>query len=144
MSSWNNVSVIGNLGQNPEIRYFESGTCVAEVTIAIYQGKDKQRGEDYPPTWIAIKAWKKSAESLANLVKGQRVQVTGSLKHDEWNDRNTGDKRTKLYINADVIAVLPRAETTESQPVASQPARQPQPAYSGAANGSPNLDDIPY
>ena len=115
MSSWNNVSVIGNLGQDPEIKFFESGACICEVSIAISQGKDKRTNEDNPPTWIAIKAWNKTAEQLHALSKGQRIQATGSLKHDEWNDRESGATRTKLYINADLITIVPKVEDTATQ-----------------------------
>ena len=81
----NNISTLtGNLGRDPEIRYFESGNAKAEFSIAVSTGKDK------PADWFDVAVWGQSAERAMKLLhKGSRVVVIGSLKQERWQDRET-------------------------------------------------------
>lgn len=99
---YNSFQGIGNAGQDCEVKYLESGTVIANFTIALWQGKDK------PSTWLPVKCFKGAAEFAANHIrKGSRVQVLeGKMAHDEWNDKQTGAKRTKLYVLAFKLAIL--------------------------------------
>jgi len=107
----NNVSFTGNAGRDPEVRYFESGTSVANFTVAIYTGKDK------PPVWVPVSAWGKSCEIAADRVrKGVRVGVEGRLHMEEWTDRNSGEKRSKLCVVANRLEVFDRSESSGGAP----------------------------
>lgn len=91
---WNQLIIVGNLGQDPDVRFFETGSCVCSFNIAVWQGKDK------PTTWLPVTLWKDAAEKAADLRKGDKVRLTGKLDHDEWTDKATGQKRTKLKMTA--------------------------------------------
>ncbi|MBW4460485.1 MAG: single-stranded DNA-binding protein [Nodosilinea sp. WJT8-NPBG4] len=93
----NKVQIVGNLGKPPELKTFDSGSRVAEVNVAVSQGKNKKTDEWNPSTWITIKAWNDAADSLMQFDKGDRVAITESkLSHDEWE--RDGKKQTKLYL----------------------------------------------
>ena len=105
----NIVSLVGNLGRDPEIRYFESGNAKCDFSIAVSAGKDK------PSDWLDIQAWGKSAERAAErLRKGSRVAVVGSLKQERWTDRTTGAQRSKVVVNAQSIEIIAKAESQQS------------------------------
>jgi len=99
---WNSVTIVGNLGADPDIRFFESGACRCEIRIAVYSGKDKSTGEAKPPYWFSVKAFGDTAQQMANtLRKGDRIKVTeGQLAQDSWTDRQSGNQRTKDYVLA--------------------------------------------
>ena len=91
------VTVIGNLGSDPEIRHTTSGKAVCNVNVA-----DNDGTRDNPHTnWIAITAWEKTAEILAELRKGRRVTIIGRLRMDEWEQ--SGEKRTRLGVVAQMV-----------------------------------------
>jgi single-strand DNA-binding protein len=98
---YNEVTIVGNLGADPDLRYFESGACKAQFNIAVWQGKDEKTGQDRPSTWLRIEAWKEVAEQIANtLRKGDKGRFFGKIEHDEWMDKASGQKRTMLKIKA--------------------------------------------
>lgn len=95
----NTWSGSGNVGQNPELRFTNNGLAVASFAIAVYEGKDKQ------PSWYDITCWDKLAENVAETIeKGDRVTVVGRLTQDRWETAD-GDKRSKVKIVADDVAV---------------------------------------
>ena len=109
--SYNSVQLIGNLGADPEVKFFESGSRVAECRIAVYNGKNKQTNENNPSLWFTVKAWNAAADELMNLRKGDRLQVVrGQLSQDSWQDRETGKTRTKDYVLAWEIAKIERQQ----------------------------------
>lgn len=101
--SLNSVNIIGGLGGDPEVQYFESGTCKAKFSLAvsIYQKSEKQTH------WFDVEAWGKTAETIANYCrKGSRVGVSGSLKTETWQDRQTGKNRSKVIINCSQVELI--------------------------------------
>ncbi|MFN5118651.1 MAG: single-stranded DNA-binding protein [Cyanobacteriota bacterium] len=97
----NNCTFIGNVGKDPEARYFESGSCVAEFTLAI-----KKPAKD-EPVWINCKAWGKTAQLAADYVrKGHRIAVVAHLDQESWTDRTTGEKRSKPVFIVDRLQLL--------------------------------------
>lgn len=126
-TNYNSVQLIGNLGADPEVKFFENGSRVAECRIAVYNGKDKATGEPKPSMWFTVKAWNKCADDLIDFRKGDRLQVVeGQLSQDAWQDRETGAKRSKDYVLAWKVAKVER---------------QPREAQSAAAT---NYDDIAF
>jgi single-strand DNA-binding protein len=124
-SAYNSVQLIGNLGSDPEIKFLTSGSRVAECRIAVYTGKDKS-GENLPPDWWTIKGWNAAADDIAEMRKGDRLQVLeGNLKQDKWNDRETGKERTKPYVLAWKVAKVERQGQT-------------------AAAAATSYDDVPF
>lgn len=99
---YNQLIVVGNLGQDPELRYTSGNqTPVCEFNIAVWQGQDR------PSTWLPVTLWKGTATAAAEqLRKGSRVRFTGKIGHDEWTDRESRQKRTKFKMTAFEFEVL--------------------------------------
>ncbi len=101
--SVNVVTLVGRVGQDPEVRYFESGSVVANCTLAVNR---RTRNNDQPD-WFKLEVWGKPAEIMANYVrKGRLIGVTGSLKLDSWQDRSTGALRTSPVIRVNQLDLL--------------------------------------
>ena len=98
----NVVHLIGRVGRDPEIKYFDSGKVKCTLTIAVNRIK-----KDEPPDWFDLELWDKVAEIAANYVKkGSQIGIKGSLKIDTWNDRNSGANRSKPIIRVDKLDLL--------------------------------------
>lgn len=99
----NVVNIVGRAGIDPEIRYFESGSVVCNLTMAV----NRRTSKDDEPDWFTLEIWGKTAEIAANYVKkGSLIGVQGSLKIDTWSDRNTGKTRSKPVIRVDRLDLL--------------------------------------
>lgn len=99
----NSVNLVGRLGQDPTIKYFESGSVVGEFSLAV----DGWNGEQKVTHWIPCKAWGKTAQIIADFVrKGSQVAVSGEIRQESWQDRNSGDTRSKLVVNVSRIDLL--------------------------------------
>lgn len=99
MPSYNKVILIGNLTRDPEIRYTPSGTAIAKFGLAInrtFRTGDEQREET---TFVDIDAFGRQAEVIGEYVKkGRPLMVEGRLRTDSWEDKNTGQKRSRLGV----------------------------------------------
>ncbi len=107
MASFNKVFLIGNLTRDPELRHIPNGTAVTELGVAcnrVYSTKDGERHEEV--LFIDVTVWDRQAETCCQyLKKGRQVHVEGSLKMDTWDDKTTGEKRSKIKVNAEQRAV---------------------------------------
>ena len=98
----NSVTLVGRAGRDPEVKYFESGTVVANLTIAV-----NRRNRDDEPDWFNLEIWGKQAQVAADYVKkGSLIGITGSFKLDSWKDRNTGEERNKPVVRVDRLELL--------------------------------------
>ncbi|MDJ0517033.1 MAG: single-stranded DNA-binding protein [Okeania sp. SIO2F4] len=101
--SLNVVTLVGRAGRDPEVKYFESGNVVCNVTLAVNR---RSKNTDQPD-WFDLEMWGKTAEVAADYVrKGKLIGVKGSLKFDYWQDRNTGANRSKPVIRVDRLELL--------------------------------------
>ena len=98
--SFNKVILHGNLTRDPELRYTPGGSAVAAFGVAVnrkWKGEDGQDHEEV--TFVDVECWAKRAEVVAQYFrKGSQILVEGRLKLDQWEDKNTGDKRSKLKV----------------------------------------------
>jgi single-strand DNA-binding protein len=98
----NRVQLIGNVGQDPEIKTLENGTKLAHLNIATNESYKNDKGERIEQTeWHRITAWGKTAEIIEKfVVKGKEVAVDGKLTHRSYDDKN-GEKRfiTEVVVN---------------------------------------------
>lgn len=104
----NYVEIIGWLGNEPEQRYTPSGVAIAEFSVATKRvGSRNEDGSwSYETDWLDVVAWDQLAETVcANLRKGSRVRVTGSLRTDSWEDRD-GNRRKRVNVRAEDIIFL--------------------------------------
>ena len=101
--SLNVVHLVGRVGQDPDVKYFESGTVKCKLTLAVSR---RSRNNDQPD-WFNLELWGKTAEVATNYVrKGKLIGVQGSLKFDSWVDRNTGAHRSTPVIRVDRLELL--------------------------------------
>ena len=98
----NSVTLVGRAGRDPEVRYFESGSVVANLTLAV-----NRRSRDDEPDWFNLEIWGKQAQVAADYVKkGSLLGIIGSFKLDRWTDRTTGEERTKPVVRVDRLELL--------------------------------------
>src|SRR5215470_8404351 len=99
--SFNKITVVGNLGRDPELRYTPQGDAVCNISVATSEKKRDKAGELQDiTTWFRITLWRQQAENAAKyLTKGSPVYIEGRLKIDEWTDRD-GNNRYTLDVQA--------------------------------------------
>lgn len=102
----NTVSLIGRLGRDPELRYTQSGTAVANFSLAVTRPFNREETD-----WFDVTCWGKTAELAANhLQKGRQVGVAGRLQQDRWEQ--DGQKRSKVVVVAnDLTFVGPKEDS---------------------------------
>ena len=112
MASLNKVMLIGNLTRDPEVRYTPKGSAVADLAIAINRVYSADNGEKREEvTYVEITLWASLAELAGKyLHKGRSVFVEGRLQLDSWDDKATGQKRSKLRVIGENIQFLDRRE----------------------------------
>lgn len=113
MAQGNNVTITGNAGREPELRFTPSGQPVANFGVAVsrrWQNRQTQEWEE-ATSWIDVTCWGQLAENAAESVgRGTRVTVSGRLDQRSWETAE-GDKRSKVEIVADDVAVSLRWAT---------------------------------
>lgn len=105
----NAVELLGWLGADPELRFTPGGAKYCRFSIATRRmsGRDEGGNREYETEWTNVEAWERLAE-LCNsyLHKGSRVRVSGSLRNDSWNDKDSGALRTRSYVRAEDVLFL--------------------------------------
>jgi single-strand DNA-binding protein len=108
MVALNHVTITGNLTRDPELRFTNNGTAVANFSIASTKrtfNRDTEQWEDGGTLFLDCTVWGQQAENtVESVAKGDRVTVTGSLEQNDWED-DEGNKRSKVTLTADDIAV---------------------------------------
>jgi single-strand DNA-binding protein len=158
----NKVILVGNLGKDPEVRYTSGGQAVANLRIATSRSwTDKQSGQRKEETeWHDVEVWGKQAEQCGEyLAKGRQVYVEGRLKTDKWQDKQSGQERSKVKVVADTVRFLggrggaAGAAAAGGRPPASEepPGGFEEPpdsgghgAGGGGGGGGGGPDDIPF
>lgn len=140
MASVNKVILIGNLGRDPEVRFTQGGTPVANFTMATTDRWSDPSGEKKEKTeWHRIVVWGKTAEIAGEyLRKGRPVYIEGSLQTREWVDRD-GNKRYTTEVRAQRLQLLGRPDDRVGQPAGSA-----SPEEVGEPAGGFAEDDIPF
>lgn len=101
--SLNVVHLVGRAGANPEIKYFESGTMLCTLPLAV----DRRSRNDEKPDWFNLKIWGKTAKVAGDFVhKGKQIAIQGSLTIETWDDASTGAKRSKPVILVNRLELL--------------------------------------
>ena len=126
----NSVTLVGRAGRDPEVRYFESGTVVANLTMAV-----NRRNREDEPDWFNLEIWGKQAQIAADYVKkGSLIGITGSFKMDSWKDRNTGEDRNKPVVRVDRLELLGSKRDSENSNFQNN----------NSFNQQPTNDEIPF
>ncbi|MBU6409060.1 MAG: single-stranded DNA-binding protein [Verrucomicrobia bacterium] len=145
MASFNKVILMGNLTRDPELRYTPKGTAIARLGLACNRKWKSETGEmKEEVTFVDVDAFGKTAETIGQyLKKGRPIMIEGRLRYDTWEDKQTGQKKSKLGVVLETFQFLDsgggRAEG------AARPA-SPAPAAPEAHEGDapPEHDDVPF
>src|ERR1700704_5480387 len=153
MASFNKVILLGNLTRDPEVRYTPKGTAVTDLGLAVNRTYTADNGEKREEvTFVDVTFWGRTAEVAGEyLKKGRPVFVEGRLQLDSWDDKTSGQKRTKLKVIGENMQMLgsPRGgagggggdEEGGSSAPRSSSRRAPPPK---AAPSAPDDDEIPF
>jgi single-strand DNA-binding protein len=142
MANLNRVFLIGNLTKDPELRYTPKGTPVADLGLAInrvFTDEQGQKKED--TTFVDVTLWGRTAEIAQQyLKKGSPVFVEGRLQLDSWEDKQTGQKRSKLQVVGESMQLLgDRRESALPQKTSEKASAPPRPVGVLA-----DLEDPPF
>src|SRR3954467_3023620 len=149
MASFNKVILLGNLTRDPEVRYTPKGTAVTELGMAVnrvYTAENGEKRED--TTFVDVTLWGRTAEIAGEyLKKGRPVFIEGRLQLDTWDDKQSGQKRSKLKVVGEGLQLLGGRPggggggggDEEGGPPTSRPAPPPK-----AAVSEPDDDEIPF
>lgn len=109
MANLNKVMLIGNLTRDPELRHTPKGSAVTDLGVAVNRKiQDGNGGWKDETTFVDVTVWGSSAENAHKyLSKGRGVFIEGRLQMDTWDDKATGQKRSKLKVVADNLQFLP-------------------------------------
>lgn len=103
----NSVTLVGRVGRDPEVKYFESGSVVAKFSLAVNRTKTET-------DWFDLEMWEKNAKTAADYVtKGKQIAVSGSLVHEKWTDKTTGESRSKPVVRVDRLEFLGSKKDSE-------------------------------
>jgi single-strand DNA-binding protein len=108
MASYNKVMLIGNLTRDPEVRYTPKGSAVCDIGLAVNRVYTADNGEKVEEvTFVDVVLWSKMAELAGKyLHKGRPVFIEGRLQMDSWEDKQTGQKRTRLRVVGEQMQFL--------------------------------------
>jgi single-strand DNA-binding protein len=155
MANFNKVILAGNLTRDPEMRYTPKGTAIANFGLALNRKWKSESGETKEEvTFVDIEAWDRQAEVVAQYFKkGNPILVEGRLKLDQWEDKNTHQKQSKLKVRLESFSFLGTGAGRGSEggapmpPPAARPsaaaAAAPEPAAE-AEPPQPEEDDVPF
>ena len=119
----NDVKIIGNLVNDPEVRFTPKGTPVANLSLGINETYTVDDEKRQITTFVDVQVWGPSAENFGKMVrKGQEILIEGALRQDRWEDKQTGQNRSKLYVKADRWQFTQYKRQEESPEAAPAPA----------------------
>ena len=98
----NDVKIVGNLVQSPELHYTPQGTPVTNIALGVNETYTLNDEKRTATTFVDVQVWGAAAENFAKLaLKGQQILVEGSLRQDTWEDKLTNQNRSKLFVKAE-------------------------------------------
>ena len=152
MANFNKVMLMGNLTRDPEVRYTPKGTAVAEIGLAvnrIYSGENNEKREE--TTFVDVTLWGRTAEVAGEyLKKGRPVFIEGRLQLDSWEDKQSGQKRSKLRVVAEGMQLIGSrggsgsSEGDEAASSSRTSGSRTTPPPKNAPPAAPDDDEIPF
>jgi len=138
--SFNKITLVGNLGKDPDFRYTPQGNPVCTISLATNERRKDKSGEFQDvTTWFRVTLWGKQAETAQKfLTKGSPIYIEGRLRVEEWSDRD-GKSRYTLDVQATDMQFLGRGEGSGAGAAAPPP-----PSAPDAGNGPSDDDEIPF
>jgi single-strand DNA-binding protein len=145
MASFNKVILMGNLTRDPELRYTPKGTAVAKLGLAVNRTWRNAEGQQQDETtFVDVDAFGKQAETLGQYMqKGRPILVEGRLKLDQWEDKNTGQNRSKLGVILEKFSFVGGGQTGGNSNAPQSSAPPPTSDVPPFEDG-PSDDDVPF
>ena len=144
MANLNKVLLLGNVTRDPEVRYTPKGSAVCDLGVAVNRAYTTDSGEKREEvTFVDVTLWGRTAEVASEyLKKGRPVFIEGRLQMDSWDDKQTGQKRTRLRVVAENMQLLGGrppggADATGESRQTSVPPKK-------SAAPEPDEDEIPF
>ncbi|MGB0581587.1 MAG: single-stranded DNA-binding protein [Limisphaerales bacterium] len=172
MASFNKVILMGNLTRDPELRYTPNGKPIAKLGLAVNRTWRTEQGDQREEvTFVDVDVFGRTAENVGQYMrKGRPILIEGRLKLDQWEDRNTGQKRSKMGVVAETVQFLGGRDDNRggggggggggyqdggnyggggggggyNEPPSNQPPSSPRPAPAPYDDGPPPDDDVPF
>ena len=158
MASFNKVILVGNLTRDPELRYTPKGTAIAKIGVAVNRVWTNEAGEKKEEvTFVDVDVFGRTAENVGQYMrKGRPILIEGRLRLDQWDDKQTGQKKSRLGVVAETVQFLgspggPGGPGAEGAPAPARPARPapaptaPAPSHEPAESEvPPESDDVPF
>jgi single-strand DNA-binding protein len=154
MASFNKVILLGNLTRDPEVRYTPKGSAVCDLGLAVNRVYTTDSGEKREEvTYVDVVLWARLAEIAGEyLKKGRPVFIEGRLQMDSWDDKQTGQKRTRLRVVGETMQLL-GGRPAGGQGTPAEASEVDRPARSSGkpgapppkpSTGEPDDDEIPF
>ena len=154
MPSLNKVLLMGHLTRDPELRVTPRGTPICQFSLAINRTFKLESGETRDEViYVDVEAWGKQGETIAkHVTKGRPLYVEGRLRLDQWEDKNTKEKRSRMKVVLEQFQFLgsPPAQAPAKEPAqapakepAQAPAKEAAPAP-GQASSPDQDEDVPF
>ena len=154
MASFNKVILVGNLTRDPELRYTQKGTAIAKIGLAVNRVWTNEAGEKKEEvTFVDVDVFGRTADNVGQYMrKGRPILIEGRLRLDQWDDKQTGQKKSKLGVVAETVQFLGSSAggNEGGAPAAPRPPRPAAAAPSAPASepvegdGPPESDDVPF
>jgi single-strand DNA-binding protein len=152
MASFNKVILLGNLTRDPEVRYTPKGSAVCDLGLAVNRQYTLENGEKREEvTFVDVVLWARLAEIAGEyLKKGRPVFIEGRLQLDTWDDKQSGQKRSKMRVIGETMQLLgSRPSAAGAAAEGGDEDRQSRPAKPSAppkakAGAEPDEDEIPF
>ena len=147
-ASFNKVFLLGNLTRDPEVRYTPKGSAVADLGIAVNRVYTLDSGEKREEvTFVDVTLWARLAEIAGEyLKKGRPVFIEGRLQLDSWDDKQTGQKRSRLRVIGETMQLLGSRQGGASGggEEDARPMNKPAAPPKSSAPAGPDDDEIPF
>ena len=154
MANFNRVILAGNLTRDPELRYTPKGVAIAKITLAINRTWKSETGEQKEEvTFVDVDAFGRQAEVVGQYMKkGRPFLVEGRLKLDQWEDKNTHQKQSKLKVVLEGFSFIDSkggdggapSEAPRARPASAPTAAAEAPTPAEPEASEPEQDDVPF
>jgi single-strand DNA-binding protein len=146
MASINRVMLMGNVTRDPEVKFTPKGTAVTDVGLAVNRQYTNPSGEKVEETvFVDVEIWGRTAEVAGEYAKkGRPVLIEGRLRMDTWEDKASGQKRSKLKVVCENLHLLGGKPGAGSPSRAGEEGSAPSPRNSAPPPAHPEDDDIPF
>jgi single-strand DNA-binding protein len=155
MASFNKVILLGNLTRDPEVRYTPKGSAVCDLGVAVNRVYTTDSGEKREEaTFVDVTFWGRTAEVAGEyLKKGRPIFIEGRLQLDSWEDKQSGQKRSKLKVIGETMQLLggravagagAAGDESEEDRQSRSSGKASSPPPKSSAPAEPDDDEIPF